>query len=59
MGLFKSNEHVTKEFHDASFYGDLKKVTKLLSRKEEIDVKALDEKYTLYNAVSSRFTEIS
>ena len=58
MGLFKSNEHVTKEFDEASFNGSLKKVTKLLSRKEEINVKALDEKYTLHNALTSRYTEI-
>ena len=60
MDLKKSenDKNVTLEFHQACIKGDLEKVTNLLSRKEEIDLKALNEKCTLHNAVSSRFTEI-
>ena len=60
MDLLKSenDKNVTLEFHKACIAGDLTKVTKLLSRKEQIDVKALNEKRTLHKAVSSGFTEI-
>ena len=47
----ENTENVTKEFHDACIKGDLKKVTNLLSRKEEIDVKQLDRNDTLERAV--------
>ena len=58
MGIFNSKERITKAFHEASINGDVEKVTKLLSRKGDIDVKALNEKCTLHSAVSFRFTEI-
>ena len=49
MGLLKSenDENVTLEFHEACKKGDLDEITKLLSRKEEIDVKQLDNEFTL------------
>ena len=49
MGLLKSenDENVTLEFHEACKKGDLDEITKLLSRKEEIDVKQLDKEFTL------------
>ena len=54
----ENDENFTLEFHEASINGNLEKVTNLLSRKEEIDLKALNEKCTLHNAVEGRFTEI-
>ena len=54
----ENDENVTLEFHEASTNGNLAKVTNFLSRKEEIDLKSPDEKCTLHNAASSRFTEI-
>ena len=51
MGLFNSKERITKAFHEASISGDLEKVTTLLRRKEDIDVKALNEKCTLHKTV--------
>ena len=47
----ESCENVTKEFHQACVKGDLKKVTILLRRKEEIDVNQLDKNDTLERAV--------
>ena len=47
----ESCENVTKEFHQACIKGDLKKVTILLRRKEEIDVNQLDKNDTLERAV--------
>ena len=49
---------VTNEFHKACINGDLKKVTNILSRREEIDVKQLDKEYTLEKAVLYGYPEI-
>ena len=46
------------EFHEACKRGDLDKVTNLLSRKEEIDVKQLDIKSTLQYAAKNGHLEI-
>ena len=49
---------VTNEFHKACINGNVEKVTNFLSRKEEIDVKQLDKKYTLEKAVLYGYSEI-
>ena len=52
------SENVTMEFHLACIRGDIDKVTNLLSRKEEIDVKQLDKNHTLERAVFYEDSEI-
>ena len=52
------SENFTMEFHDACLRGDLDKVTNLLSRKEEIDVKLLDKTFVLESVVMNGNSEI-
>ena len=49
MDMLKPDNHenITLNFHEACKRGDLNEITKLLSRKEEIDVKQLDKEFTL------------
>ena len=60
MDLLKSenDENVTFEFSEACIRGDLDKVTNLLSRKEEIDVKQLDKYFTLQRVVMHFVTKV-
>ena len=60
MDLLKSenDENVTLEFHEACLRGDLVKVINLLSRKEDIDVKQLDKRFTLGYVVQNGDSEI-
>ena len=60
MDMLKSenDENVTMEFYEACLRGDLDKVTNLLSRKEDIDVKQLDKRYMLEKAVRYGYPEI-
>ena len=53
-----NTENVTKQFHQACIKGDLEKVTNLLSRKEEINVKQLDQNDTLEKVVKNGNSEI-
>ena len=48
-----NDENITLNFHEACKRGDLDKVTNLLQRKEEIDVKQLDKKFTLGRTVQN------
>lgn len=57
MDLLKS-ENVTKEFHKACIAGNLKEVKALLSLKERIDVKQLDEDHTLSEVVRKKNVDI-
>ena len=52
------SENVTKEFHEACIKGDLEKVTNLLRRNEEIDIKQLDKNDTLERVVGKGCSEI-
>ena len=55
MELLKSDNeiNITLEFHEACKKGDIDKVTKILQRKEEIDVVQLDKQFTLKRAVQN------
>ena len=54
----EDEENVTLEFHEACNKGDIDKVVNFMKRKEEINVKELDKKYTLERAVRYRYPEI-
>ena len=49
---------LTIAFHEACINGDLKKVSDLLCRQEQIDIKMLEKKFTLWKTVISKHTEI-
>ena len=50
---------ITTEFHEACINGDLEKVSSLLgNKKEEIDVKLLDKKFTLFKTMENNHLEI-
>ena len=50
-------ENVTKDFHQACIKGDLKKVTNILRKKEEINVKQLDKNDTLYRTIGKGYSD--
>ena len=55
MELLKpeNENNVTFEFHEACIRGNIDKITNLMKRKEEIDVKQLDKKHTLKRTVQN------